>query len=94
VGEDWIGLTISKNFMDQDWIGFNFIGSGLGLKFHSPLVSGARPTLQFARGKPHRPVVPKVGGTAPLGWWETLVGRWSRNGRLRGGEADMGGWGR
>jgi len=26
---DWIGLVIFKNFADQDWIGFNFIGSGL-----------------------------------------------------------------
>ena len=24
----WIGLMIFKNFADQDWIGFNFIGSG------------------------------------------------------------------
>jgi len=29
VDEDWIGLMIFKNFADQDWIGFNFIGSGL-----------------------------------------------------------------
>jgi len=28
-GQDWIGLMIFKNFVDQDWIGFNFIGSGL-----------------------------------------------------------------
>jgi len=27
--QDWIGLTIFKNFADQDWIGFNFSGSGL-----------------------------------------------------------------
>jgi len=25
----WIGLLIFKNFADQDWIGFNFIGTGL-----------------------------------------------------------------
>jgi len=27
--QDCIGLIIFKNFADQDWIGFNFIGSGL-----------------------------------------------------------------
>jgi len=27
--QDWIGLTIFKNFSDRDWIGFNFIGTGL-----------------------------------------------------------------
>jgi len=27
--QDWIGLTIFKNFANQDWIGFNFCGSGL-----------------------------------------------------------------
>jgi len=27
-----MGLMISKNFADQDWIGFNFIMIGLGLK--------------------------------------------------------------
>jgi len=27
--QDWIGLMIFKNFVNQDWIGFNFIGSGL-----------------------------------------------------------------
>jgi len=27
--QDWIGLMIFKNSADQDWIGFNFIGSGL-----------------------------------------------------------------
>jgi len=26
---DWIGLVIFKNFPEQDWMGFNFIGSGL-----------------------------------------------------------------
>ena len=26
--QDWIGLTIFKNFADHDWIGLNFIGSG------------------------------------------------------------------
>jgi len=25
----WIGLMIFKAFVDQDWSGFNFIGSGL-----------------------------------------------------------------
>jgi len=29
VEQGWIGLTIFKNFADQDWTGFNFIGSGL-----------------------------------------------------------------
>ena len=29
VEQGWIGLTIFKNFSDQDWTGFNFIGSGL-----------------------------------------------------------------
>jgi len=29
VDPDWKGLTILKNFPDQDWIGFNFCGSGL-----------------------------------------------------------------
>jgi len=28
-GQDWIGLMIFKNFAEQDWIGFNFIGSRL-----------------------------------------------------------------
>jgi len=28
---DWIGLMIFKNVADQDWIGFNFIGSGMDL---------------------------------------------------------------
>jgi len=28
--QDWIGLMIFKNFAEQDRIGFNFIGSGLG----------------------------------------------------------------
>jgi len=28
-GSDWIGLIFFKNFAGQDWIGFNFIGSGL-----------------------------------------------------------------
>jgi len=27
--QDCIGLMNFKNFADQDWIGFNFIGSGL-----------------------------------------------------------------
>jgi len=27
--QDWIGLMIFKNFVDQGWIGFSFIGSGL-----------------------------------------------------------------
>jgi len=27
--QNWIGLMIFKNFADQHWIGFNFIGSGL-----------------------------------------------------------------
>jgi len=27
--QDWIRLMIFKNFAEQDWIGFNFIGSGL-----------------------------------------------------------------
>jgi len=27
--QDWIGRMIFKNFVDQDRIGFNFIGSGL-----------------------------------------------------------------
>jgi len=27
--QDWIGLMIFKNFADQNWIAFNFIGSGL-----------------------------------------------------------------
>jgi len=27
--QDWIVLMIVKNFTDQYWIGFNFIGSGL-----------------------------------------------------------------
>jgi len=27
--QNWIGLMILKNFVGQDWIGFNFIGSGL-----------------------------------------------------------------
>jgi len=27
--QDWIRLMSLKNFVDQDWIGFNFIGSGL-----------------------------------------------------------------
>ena len=27
--QDWIVLMIFKNFADQDWIGFNLIGSGL-----------------------------------------------------------------
>jgi len=27
--QDWIGPMIFKNFADQGWIGFNFIGSGL-----------------------------------------------------------------
>jgi len=27
--QDWIGLTILKNFANQDWIGFNFSGSRL-----------------------------------------------------------------
>jgi len=27
--QDWIRLTIFKNFADQDWIGLNFCGSGL-----------------------------------------------------------------
>jgi len=31
-------------------------------------------------------VVPKVGRTAPLGAVKTLGGRWSRNGRLGGGD--------
>jgi len=26
---DWIGLMIFKNFPDQYWIGFNFIGTGV-----------------------------------------------------------------
>jgi len=29
VDQDRIGLMIFNNFVDQDWIGFNFIGSGL-----------------------------------------------------------------
>jgi len=29
VDQDWIVLVIFKKFVDQDWIGFNFIGSGL-----------------------------------------------------------------
>jgi len=28
---NWIGVMIFKNFSDQDWIGFSFIGSGLDL---------------------------------------------------------------
>ena len=28
-GLDWIGPMIFLNLVDQDWIGFNFIGSGL-----------------------------------------------------------------
>jgi len=34
-------MIIFKNFVDQDWIEFNFIGSGLDSdwKFHSPLIS-------------------------------------------------------
>jgi len=27
--QDWIGLTIFKNFADLDWFGFDFFGSGL-----------------------------------------------------------------
>jgi len=27
--QDCIGVMISKTFADQDWIGFNFFGSGL-----------------------------------------------------------------
>jgi len=27
--QHWIELMIFKNFANQDWIGFNFIGSGL-----------------------------------------------------------------
>jgi len=27
--QDWMGPMIFKNFADQDWIGFNFCGSGL-----------------------------------------------------------------
>jgi len=27
--QDWIKLMIFKNYADQDWIGFDFIGSGL-----------------------------------------------------------------
>jgi len=42
--QNWIGLMIFKNFADQDWIGFNFIG-GLDWtrteKFHSPFISGS-----------------------------------------------------
>jgi len=29
--QDWIRLMIFKNFAEQDWIGFNFIGSGQDL---------------------------------------------------------------
>jgi len=29
VDQHWIGLIIKKNSADQDWIGFNFIRSGL-----------------------------------------------------------------
>jgi len=29
VDKNWIELMIFKNFADQDWIGLNFIGSGL-----------------------------------------------------------------
>jgi len=29
VDQDWIGLMIFKNFAYQDWIRFNFFGSGL-----------------------------------------------------------------
>jgi len=38
------GLTIFKNFADQGWIRFNFIGSGLDRteKFHSPLIAAAQ----------------------------------------------------
>jgi len=41
---NWIGLTIFNNFANQDWIGFNFIGSGWTRteKFHSPLISGGQ----------------------------------------------------
>jgi len=27
--QDWIGLLIFKKFASQDWIGFNFIRTGL-----------------------------------------------------------------
>jgi len=27
--QDWIGLIIFKRFVDQDWIGYNFIESRL-----------------------------------------------------------------
>jgi len=40
-----------------------------------------------------RSVVPKVVGTAPLGALRNSRERWSKNGRLGGGEAEMGGWG-
>jgi len=39
--QDWIGLVIFKNFVDQDWIRFNFIREDWTRtkKFHSPLIS-------------------------------------------------------
>jgi len=38
--QDWIGLMIFKNFADQGWIGFNFVGQDWTRteKFHSPLI--------------------------------------------------------
>jgi len=38
---------IFKNFADQDWIGFNFFGSGLNSdrKYHSALISAAHTLL-------------------------------------------------
>ena len=27
--QEWIGLMTFKNFVEQDWIGFSFVGSGL-----------------------------------------------------------------
>ena len=52
--QGWIGLINFKNFADQDWIGFNFIGSGLNSDWKISqsshlLLLAVLPTLRLSR---------------------------------------------
>jgi len=55
--QDWSGLTIFKNFADQGWIGFNFIGQDWTRteKFHSPLISAVQYNTEARRSEELRP---------------------------------------